>query len=435
MLSAIEKIGELVVNKGISSQKNIEGKILIINLNKDNTSFKEITIEDFDISKIEKYLYKEGASKGNNPAPIAQITEVEKTFNKKLRNWLCNCENILGLEENDLHFVRKINQTLDTNRVKIIDALVEKLNTLNVPKKVKKFVTIRLDDGNKFLGDYEVFRKAVEFFENQKTKKASADENICSVCGKKREKVSGKAGIFKFYTIDKPGFIAGGFKESQAWKNFPICATCIDMLRKGKSFIESRLTFKFYGLNYIVIPRILTDDVDTLEEIVNIFSDTSQVISLKNRVKKRITQDENEILEYLASKKDVLTLNFLFLQKQQSAERILLLIEDVLPSRIKTIFEAKEFVDGVFNEDFNFGRIRTFFSKSDADKKTYDLDKCFLEIVDAVFKGQKLNFTFLSKFFIQTIRKEFVNDAYYLPRIKDAMMCMSFFEKLGLIDF
>jgi len=54
--------------------------------------------------------------------------------------------------------------------------------------------------------------------------------------------------------------------------------------------------------------------------------------------------------------------------------------------------------------------------------------------VDAVFKGKILNFPFLAKFFMQTIRKEFINDGYYLPRIKDAMMCITFFEKLGLIN-
>jgi len=80
-------------------------------------------------------------------------------------------------------------------------------------------------------------------------------------------------------------------------------------------------------------------------------------------------------------------------------------------------------------------RLELFFSKSDDERKNSDLDKYFLEVIDSVFKGKKLDFSFLTKFFMQPIRKEFVTDSYYLPRIKDAMMCMSFFEKLGLINF
>jgi len=80
-----------------------------------------------------------------------------------------------------------------------------------------------------------------------------------------------------------------------------------------------------------------------------------------------------KILEYVAGKNDVLTLNFLFLQRQQSAERILLLIEDVFPSRIRAIFNAKDEVDNAFNEDFNFGKIRTFFSISTEGKTKSDL--------------------------------------------------------------
>jgi CRISPR-associated protein Csh1 len=63
------------------------------------------------------------------------------------------------------------------------------------------------------------------------------------------------------------------------------------------------------------------------------------------------------------------------------------------------------------------------------------LDKYFLEIVDAVFLGKKIDFSFLAKFYMQVIRREFANDGYYLFRINDAMMCTSFFEKLQLIDF
>lgn len=207
------------------------------------------------------------------------------------------------------------------------------------------------------------------------------------------------------------------------------------MLQRGRNFIENKLTFKFYGLKYQLIPKVLLGGSEVIKEILDILSDTHKNISLKERIVKRLTDDENEILEYLSEKEDVLTLNFLFLKSDKSAERILLLIEDVFPSRLKTIFDAKRYIDEIYNEEFNFGKVRTFFFKSDQDKREVDLDKYFLEIVDSVFRGRKIDFGFLVKFFMQNIRKDFINDSYYLFKIRDAMMCMTFFEKLGLINF
>lgn len=435
MITAIKKIGAIVSNKDIPSGKCIEGKLLTIVLNEDNSAFQEIGIENFDDERLPRYLYKEGASKANSSAPFAQITEPNKTFNKKIRKWLADCETMSGIENKDLEFLKKINQVLKDKEPEIVDAIVNKLANLSLPKKDKKFLTVKLEDGRKFLGDYDILKKAVGHFADKKSNKSSASGNVCAVCGELKDNVSGKTDVFKFYTIDKPGFIAGGFNEPLAWKNFPVCYECKTLLEKGRGFIESKLNFRFYGLSYSLIPSILTGKDDVLEEIINIISDAAQTVSLKDRIKKRFTSDENEILEFLADKRDVLTLNFLFLQRQQSAERILLLIEDVFPSRIRTIFNAKDEVDNAFNEDFNFGKIRTFFSKSDEGKRESDLNKYFLDIVDSVFKGKRLDFSFLTKFYMAVIRREFVNDGYFSFRIKDAMMNTMFFEKLGLITF
>lgn len=72
-----------------------------------------------------------------------------------------------------------------------------------------------------------------------------------------------------------------------------------------------------------------------------------KTLSLKREVKKRFIGDEDEILDYLADAEDSMTVNLLFLRKSNSAERILLLIEDVFPSHLREIFNAKEQVDKI----------------------------------------------------------------------------------------
>jgi len=428
MLSSVIKIGDLVGN----IKKKIDGYLLAIVLDENNL-FRDVEIEQFQIEKISRYLYKERESKGNKPAPIApvNIKEPEKTF-KKIKSWIDACIKIPDLTDNEKKLIKSISDALEKENQKIIDSLKSK--TIELSKKEGKFLTIKLNNGQKYIGDYEFFQRAYKHLSLQKIQKSSAENKSCSICGEIKDNVSARTFVYNFDTDDKPGFISE-FNKQNFWKNIPVCQECRELLKKGREFIDSKLTFKFHGLKYQLIPKTLLNEDEIIREVIDILLDTHKTISLKERTIKRLTNDENEILEYLSEKGDFISLNFLFLQTKQSAERILLLIEDILPSRIRNIFEAKEIVDKVYGEDFNFGKIRTFFSKSDDERKNSDLDKYFLEVIDSVFKGKKLDFSFLTKFFMQPIRKEFVTDSYYLPRIKDAMMCMSFFEKLGLINF
>jgi len=59
MLSAIKIIGDLISTKAISIESRIEGKILAIVLNNDNSAFQEVSLEDFDAQRLNRYLFEE----------------------------------------------------------------------------------------------------------------------------------------------------------------------------------------------------------------------------------------------------------------------------------------------------------------------------------------------------------------------------------------
>jgi CRISPR-associated protein Csh1 len=435
MLSAIKEIGKLVTEKELSVKSEIKGIIFAIVLDADKSSYLGLEPEEFDSEKMNLYLFRQGASKGNAPSPFVplNVKEPQKTY-CKIERWLKQC-NDMG-DDLKRPFINNVFKIIREKRKDITLELSQKVKDFHRKKGEGRFLTLKIN--KKYLGEYDIFSKCLIHFADIKRKR-SASSGVCSICGLPDKEVSGKTDVFKFYTVDKPGFITGGFDESLAWKNFPVCMECKTLLENGRKFIDTKLNFRFYGLSYYLIPRLLIGSQDVLNNILDIFSDTTKTLSLKERIKKRITNDENEILEYLSEEKDILTLNFLFLQRQQSAERILLLIEDVFPSRIRKIFEAKDYIDRLFNNDsdkgFTFGTIRTFFSKSDENKKASDLNKYFLEIVDSVFKGRRLDFSFLFKFYMAVIRKEFINEGYFTFRVKDALMNMAFFENLGQITF
>ena len=432
MLAAIKQIGDLC-DIDTPSKRPSEAEVIIIKINTGKQAYEGTEIEDFDSDKLALYMFKEGRSKGNVPSPFCPLTEASRTL-KKIQAWLKYCTEIKdGNLSDSMPMINSALNMLQSQNDSII-ADISRWSE-SIPKKTRKFLTLKIND--KYPGQYQIFKKSIEDMDERRRKK-SLSIGTCSICGSPDKEVSGTTDVFKFYTIDKPGFIAGGFKESDAWKNYPVCSDCKLSLERGKKFIEEHLNFKFYGLNYLLIPVLIIGDQALFKEIVTKLVGTKQNFSLKEDTKRRLTDDEREILDDLSSMNDTLAINILFLQRQQSAERILLLIEDVLPSRLKRLFDAKDYVDKIFNNDGNrgytFGSLRCFFSKSDENKKTQDLNKYFLDIIDNIFRGQKISLQFLMKFFMSVIRRAIINDDHFGFRVSDGLKTLLYLQFLGLTN-
>lgn len=441
MLDAIKEIGEFKRNKigkdelsTLVENPNNNGaykNVITINFNED-LSFNKVDLEQFDSSKIDKYLYRKGASNGADISPTAKIAgDFNKTFKNKIKKWFSILENkSINLKDDERDFLEKLKTCINENETNILESIREKLKS--VPKKENAILTLKLKQNNewKYIGDFDLFKNLFLEIEYSKDNDSVPDQK-CSMCSRSSN-VSGKVDTFKFYTIDKPGFITGGFNKSIAWKNFPVCHNCKLSLEEGRKFIEKQ--YNFCGLKYHLIPKFF---FNINEEVLEIFENGHNSPSLKDRDIKRITDDDNEILDIIKDEEDYLTLNFLFLEKNNSAEKILLLIEDVFPSRLKKIFEAKNQIDELYKkeESFNFSNIRYFFTKSDKQKRDYDFNRYFLEIVNSVFKDKKIDFQFLVKFFMGKIRSDLSNSNYIFTAVENALKDIIFFEKLNLVIF
>jgi len=451
MLEAIKDLGETLLKENKKDRlsilvENVNSKgtyntclAIILNKGNENIEFFDVESEQFSEDKILRYLYRSGSANGPDTTPTAKLTEPSKTFNIKVLGWfkIVNDKN-LNISKEDLEFLSKTKKALEDNKELIIQKIEEKRK--EIPKKENIFITLKFKENGeeKYIGDYEVFKKLFLKIVEAKDLKIYAEERTCSICKEKKPVVIGNLDTYKFYTIDKPGFIAGGFKEKDAWKNFPVCLDCKMALEEGRKYIEENLVFNFAGIKYQLIPNFLfssssQDILDTLKNI-NKYKLTSQE-------KSRYLSDEKEILDYLKDEKDNLSLNFLFIKQIQAAERILLLIEDVFPSRLRKLYEAKDKVDSIFKDgsnnnldQFTFSTLRTFFFKSDENKKDSDLDKYFFEIVEKIFKNRKIDKDFLINFFMKKIRKDFVLDNYFNFTVRKALMNILFLSELKLID-
>ncbi|HHT9110193.1 MAG TPA: TM1802 family CRISPR-associated protein, partial [Candidatus Brocadiaceae bacterium] len=252
MLSAIREIGKWQKEKLGKDELDvlikkpnfkIGGKIVFIKVNIDEKRFEGVELEDFDSIKINRYLFKEGSSKGNKPSPIAQVTEPEKTFKKKIKAWLKKCSKE-KLDSEDKRLLEIINNVIVQNEKEIILKIKEKTEDLkNTPKDKQGpiFLAVKLDA--KYIGDFDLFPRLCNGFIEKRNLEVSSTNKICSICSEAKSVIFGdNADILKFSTIDKPGFIAGGLDNSIAWKNFSLCQDCRSEIKTGKSFVESKLS-------------------------------------------------------------------------------------------------------------------------------------------------------------------------------------------------
>ncbi|GAW29844.1 TIGR02556 family CRISPR-associated protein [Carboxydocella sp. ULO1] len=396
--------------------------------------YKGTKLEDWDSSRQLAYLYRQAG--GNSPdfSLTTKVNEDEptKTLDNKILGWFRNVRSLkIGLGKKDAAFLDALERTLVENREAILKDITQILQEKS--KKEKIALTVKIVAGKKkfYPGEIPLFREVLLKRVYEKDMEVVSSDKICSLCGEKKPYVFGNSSPYKIYTLDKTGYIAGGFNRELAWRNFPLCGDCKLALEEGKKFIEENLQFSFSGISYYLIPKFLLGK-EAAKEVVAVFTDSVKIVSLKQQVKKSITGSEKDILDTVKEASDTVMLNFLFLQKMNAAERIVMLIEDVLPSRLKKIFAAKEEVDKQFGGEFNFRILREFISKSDQDKARPDLDRYFLETVDRIFKDRPVDKDFLLKFIMQKIRYEFLHNRYFFQAVRDGLRVIAFLQVLGI---
>jgi len=316
-----------------------------------------------------------------------------------------------------------LGKCIKENEETILSELEPKINS--VDSKENSILTLVIEENGfiRYVGDFEVFRKILKNngasrFYSKYNITSKSDDKVCSIC-KTHKEVYGFVTPYEFYTVDKRGFVSGGFDQSKAWRNNPICLECALKITAGKEYIEKYMSFGFYGFNFLLIPKLLNNS--TNEDLFDTFEKFNEKKFTFNKEYKNFLQaNESDILEILSEEDNYLNFNFQFYEKSNSAYRILLYIEDILPSRLRELFKSKEIVDkrkifsNYYSNDtevksiqFTLGNVRWFFPNTLDDP---DLNKYFLEITNGIFTGASVDYNFLLKYIMRRIRKDFRNE-------------------------
>ena len=434
-------------------------KVFTISLNEvdGKYTYDKINVEEFTETKIFRYLYRRGSARGADITPTSKFAgDMEKTFKNKILKNISDIEtgaDAIGLDADEKKQIGKMKEALSIGSTEIITSL--KQFSKEMPQNQGCIVTLVFQRGKEkqYIGDLDLFRrvlasKAREKYYIQYGKKALGNHQVCSVCHEKKGEVYGFVNTYNFYTVDKPGFVTGGFRQQDAWKNYPVCYECATNLELGKKYVKENMSFSFYGFNYFLIPKFLNQDL--MEETMEILEDAyeqraSEILeaSFKQKYINRLTSAEDEIFDIIKDYGDYISFDFLFYAEKQAAFNILLHVEDVVPSRLKKFFNTKSRLDEIdifknqVNQDdgtrqvvFNFGILRDFFPQI-SKNRTYD--KHFLELAGKIFALKSIDYHFIIRSVVNKLRSVFVKGKSTKIFCLRGYMLLNFLSALGIL--
>jgi CRISPR-associated protein Csh1 len=399
-----------------------------------------------------RYAYRKGSARGGDITFTTKFNNFSKLFStiqnqtKKLIDY--SHENDF---EKDYLFFQQFQSTIQAEELNILEDLQKQFEAVVSDAKTPigfSFLFL-VDDQQLFLEDFECIQSLLlhqgTSGKSYKYKVTSEGKNqLCSICLEQKEKLHGFASPFKYATVDKPGLVSGFFQQKNNWRNYPICSDCALDFELGQKYVNQHLNRSFYGKRYFLIPQIIYGQKDkSLKKALGILDK----FEYTNKDKGRIQAREESLMRYIgneAGEENSFLLNLLFYEENPTTKAIKIktFLEEILPSRFRTLFvtapkaiEQKEIFKGALtikkeptDLGFSFGLIKQFF------------DDKFLEIVQKVFHGSPISQDLLYTAFISEIRKNYnkakSSDSYIEPNrwtVLKAMLTIAYLKELSII--
>ncbi len=448
MLKEVKEIGEfaidhknleplnIIVDQPLNKRVIEEGnaKVICIDFNLENgkLDYAGVHIEDYDTSKLTKYLYRDHPSHRFRITPTDKISTLEKT-SWRVAYWFRKFDKYLS---ND--FIKNLKEKLTEEKEieeNILSDVKQKFKSFESDSKKNSLLTItfQTDGGQKHIGDLEIFNSILkeEGMSEFWVPDVPLEEGVCYLCGEEKE-VSRPREPFSFYTVNPKGF-AQSLNVVDSWKQLPICSECTLTLVAGRNFMDEHLSKRFYGYRFYVIPKFLFGGIE--KEIME------DIINLKEKdYQGSLLTEEDDILYYMRNNEGVVNLIFVFYEVKQGGKNfdILKYIEDVPPSWIKEIIDVFKNTTSkeIFEEDnlqiifgdkwvgsfkggtykgnnpgyMSFGgMLRTFFPDSE---NTGNHDKEFLDVIGNILSKQKFQENVLIEAFVRELRYSHVKEEW-----------------------
>ncbi|WP_297897048.1 TIGR02556 family CRISPR-associated protein [Methanobrevibacter sp.] len=468
MLNALYELGRTYIEKEgledsdllLTTNQKISSVILVQFKHENNQIiYNQVKIKEYINDDAHLYLYKKGPSSGANIMPSCLITDVDKTFKNKFLGWFKKNEKS---QINSNLSISQFYQEIDRNQDKIKEDILKSKEGLDSKSNILLTISIEEKGQINFLGDFDFFKDVLKNKSSEKYYKQSngplmKGEGQCLLCGENKEVMGlvANATGFSFSTVDKPGNIQD-LNSSNQWKMIPICLDCAIKLEAGNKFVNKYLSFNEFGLRYYAIPKFLFKKDDLIDEIFDYYiEDVDKTLSYYNTIATR----EDELIEDLEELNNLVEFKFFFYEKTNSAFNILGNVESITPSWInhlrlsqqeilKSPIFQEDIVKEIFKKDHKGNFLELYNLKRDyntVDKNNWlfgflrdfynsEYTKYYIELVNSIFSGNKVNFDFILDYAMKKIRTIFRNDNEYIVKILaiETLMLFKILKKLNL---
>jgi CRISPR-associated protein Csh1 len=417
-----------------------------------------VDIENGNKKTFLKFGYRKGSSRGGD---ITITTKVSETFDKKLNTlknnqiggFIAVAEQIKN--EQETHLLSAFKNLLENSDSYgyLQSQLQPVYDGLNKDQKKAAVFSVRFDleDGSElYVSDLKTFQhilfaSGTEDKSEKYNVRSEGYDQQCSICLEQKPLLYGFASPFKYFTVDKPGLVSGFFKQANTWKNYPICSDCSLPFELGRDYVSQHLQSYFYGRPFYMIPKLLVgNDEKLLGKLMRRMEDLYDEASVAKAQK--IERSEDKIMELMAGNEDYFLVNLMFFEEDSKTKaiKIRLLLEEILPSRFRTLFvetlvqvndhtlykQAITIKKEKKDLSFSFGILKGFF------------DDDFLELVQKVFDGKALSREYVFSKFMEAIRTNYnkaqTSDDFVEPTawtVLKAHLALRYFQQLQLVQY
>ncbi|GAB3029715.1 TIGR02556 family CRISPR-associated protein [Spirosoma pulveris] len=412
--------------------------------------FEGVDTEKANETSYQKYVYRKGAANGGDVTFTTKAGDLAKKLNTLVGNQvkkaiaLCRVSNY----QYDLGMLLALQDRLTSDYDTILLALQSAYALMDKKRQQSSGLSFcfEFDGERKYLADFPIFQQQVLLHgtsgKSEKYNVTSQGANqLCSICLQNKPLLHGFASPFKYATVDKPGMVSGFFSQRNNWKNYPICSDCSLDFEYGQKYVAQKLKKYFYGTSYYAIPKtVLSTDKGGLEKALKLITELEFQLSEASK-EKRV---EDRIMQEIGKEANYFTLNLLFFEENPTTKaiKIKLLLEEIVPSRFRTLFST---VPEIINQQpiyknsyriknepqnltFSFGVFKQFYEDD------------FFGIVNDVFVGRPINRQTLYSRFMAVIRANYnkaqTSDGYVEPvnlTVLKAHYLLNYLSELQLI--
>jgi CRISPR-associated protein Csh1 len=308
--------------------------------------------------------------------------------------------------ENNFKNQNKIGDKLKSQIAKVIGDYIKNKFDLGKEDELSLY-TLKIDGelvcNNKDYVNLILKEKIAEIFEN-------SSEGICSCCGNKGKVTSEmKRFKYKYYNTNKinfSSFITGNFD-----KNYKLCLDCYKDILVSEVYIQNNLNSTIGGLPLYIIPGFifgLNIDKDYLDRWSKYIKyNLNTAVSFND-----INEFERQIGRYInfESKSNNYILNLLFYRINQQEFKVLKLIKDIPPTRVKEMIYAtnktkelgKRLLDDSKLWSIDLNKIYYLIPQRKSGVDLLEYSK-LLEIYDSIFSRRAISRQFLIDKFAELV--------------------------------